>query len=77
LFKNKKKGQISIEVLLILGILVIGGIIVGAFYLSSIHKKTNNINNTDDSTNSLSKWTNKNIEGGTGSGAICGNPHSK
>ena len=38
--KNKSKGQTSIEILAILGVLVIGGIILGTFYLSSINKKT-------------------------------------
>ena len=38
--KNKSKGQTSIEILAILGVLVIGGIILGTFYLSNINKKT-------------------------------------
>ena len=38
--ENKKKGQTSIEILAILGVLVIGGIILGTFYLSNINKKT-------------------------------------
>ena len=39
-FKNKSKGQTSIEILAILGVLVIGGIILGTFYLQNINKKT-------------------------------------
>ncbi|MEI8364413.1 MAG: chitobiase/beta-hexosaminidase C-terminal domain-containing protein [archaeon] len=38
--KNKKKGQVSIEILAIIGIVIIGGIIVGSFYMSGISKKT-------------------------------------
>jgi len=38
--KNKSKGQTSIEILAILGVLVIGGIILGTFYLQNINKKT-------------------------------------
>ena len=38
--RNKKKGQTSIEILAILGVLVIGGIILGTFYLQNINKKT-------------------------------------
>jgi hypothetical protein len=39
LFIKNSKAQISIEVLLILGILVIGGILFGIYYLSSVNKK--------------------------------------
>ena len=38
--KNKKKGQVSIEILAIIGIVIIGGIIVGSFYMSGISKRT-------------------------------------
>lgn len=37
---RNKKGQMSIEILLILGVLVIGGIIFGTYYLSSVRPKT-------------------------------------
>lgn len=48
LFKNNK-GQISVEVLTIVGILVIGGIIFGVFYLSQINKSIDDADQLDAS----------------------------
>jgi len=38
---KKEKGQISIEVLLILSVLIIGSVLVGTFYFSQIRSKSN------------------------------------
>ena len=40
IMNKRKKGQISVELLLILSIFVIGGIVFGTYYLSAIKPKT-------------------------------------
>jgi len=79
------KGQTSIEVIAILGVLVVGAIILGSFYLSNINKKVDTAtdlsnNTTDDITN----WLNTGNSGSPNSlycgdgicnnGEICYNP---
>lgn len=41
MYDKKEKGQISIEVLLILSVLIIGSVLVGTFYFSQIRSKSN------------------------------------
>lgn len=38
--KNKQKAQATIEVIVILGVLIVGAVIIGSFYLSNQNKKT-------------------------------------
>lgn len=57
LFKNSK-GQVSIEILAILGVLIIGSIILASFYISNTNKKTSDITSLSDKSNSLNNWLN-------------------
>jgi len=71
--KNTKKGQVSIEILAIIGIVIIGGIIVGSFYMSGISKKTSEATEiANTSSNIYEKIVDYN--GPTGSTSyVCGN----
>jgi hypothetical protein len=62
LFK-KKNGQVSIEILAILGVLIIGSIVLASFYISNINKKTDEVTNLSDSSDSFNDWLND--SGGT------------
>ncbi|MDD3178419.1 MAG: hypothetical protein PHR26_02780 [Candidatus ainarchaeum sp.] len=63
--KIKLKGQVSIEVLIILGILIIGGIILGSFYLNNINKKTQEATDISSTSNSFSDFLNDTGDMGT------------
>ena len=54
--KNKYKGQISLEILAIIGMLVIGAIFLGTFYMSGLNKKTAEATAIEDPTDGMSKW---------------------
>ncbi len=70
---SKTKGQISIEALIIVGVLVIGGVIFASVFLSNISNQTNKANElsgiTDDFMNDLEGWNT-----GTGTGTNPNNP---
>ncbi|GEM_PF-2434556 len=70
MFGKKEKAQTSIEILMILGVLVIGGIILGVFYLSMANDRTTqatNLANTD-----YTSWLDDNITS-TATSVYCGN----
>ncbi|MEI8364730.1 MAG: chitobiase/beta-hexosaminidase C-terminal domain-containing protein, partial [archaeon] len=54
--KNKNKGQISLEILAIIGMVVIGAIFLGTFYMSGLNKKTAEATAIEDPTDGMSKW---------------------
>jgi len=56
-----------------MGIVVIGGIIVGSFYLSGINKKTADATAIDDSSSDMSKWFNDSNGSGNSVPSQCGN----
>ncbi|MFA5745820.1 MAG: chitobiase/beta-hexosaminidase C-terminal domain-containing protein [archaeon] len=54
MFKNKKnKGQVSIEILIILSVLIIGTIIFGTYYVSHLNSNITNSKNTTDAKDNL------------------------
>jgi len=53
------KGQVSIEVVVILGIVVIGAILIGSFYISSIMKKTQGATDISGVTDDYDRWFNE------------------
>ena len=63
--KIKLKGQTSIEVLAILGVLIIGGIILGSFYLNSINDKTQEATDISSTSSTLTDFLNETGEVGT------------
>jgi len=86
LFKNSK-GQISVEVLTIVGILVIGGIIFGVFYLSQINRSIDDADQLDTSIGdqfgevltpvgmgNILPTCSDNIQNGLEQGVDCGGP---
>ena len=56
LYKKRIKAQTSIEVLAILGVLVVGSIILGSFYISSVNKKTDETTNLSDVSTGFEDW---------------------
>ncbi len=56
MYKEKIKGQTSIEILAILGVLVVGSIILGSFYISSVNKKTDETTNLSDVSTGFEDW---------------------
>jgi len=62
---RKKNGQVSIEILAILGVLIIGSIILASFYISNINKKTSEITSLDKSSDNFNNWLNDSGNGGT------------
>ncbi|GEM_PF-4843473 len=69
----KQKAQISIEILLIIGILIIGSIIFATFYFSKIDKSTNDASSLADSNNSFSKWMSSDEDTTIVNSGICNN----
>ncbi|HOW29837.1 MAG TPA: hypothetical protein PK685_04175 [archaeon] len=73
---SKKKGQISVEALIIVGVLVIGGIIFASVFLGNINNQTKKANElsgiTDDFMNDLEGWNTPGPGPGPG-GSNCGN----
>jgi amino acid transporter len=45
--KFRSKGQVSLELIAIIAVLIIAAVIVGIFYLNSMNKKTSNISEVD------------------------------
>lgn len=72
---SKKKGQISVEALIIVGVLVIGGVIFAAVFLGNISNQTNKANElsgiTDDFMNDLDGWNTPGSGTGTGITITC------
>jgi len=58
---STKKAQVSIEILILIGIIIIASILFGIMYLSNINKNTKDATSiSDDTNNSINKWTGKN-----------------
>ncbi len=73
-FTKKNKGQISIEMLIIIGIVIIAGIVIGTFYLSSINKKTSQASAIDDTTTDINNWVQ---DTNNASSYVCGNNNAE
>jgi len=77
IYKNKK-GQVSLEMLAILGVIVLGAVIAGAYYISSINENVNSGDNLDSITDQFGNAFEEiidpgNSNGGTDTPTSCGN----
>ena len=69
MFSKKNKGQTSIEILMIIGVLVVGGIILGTFYLSNVNQKTRDVTSLSNTTDKIGSDLNSSTtSGATGPG---------